>query len=56
MSAVITQIEQSYEILAQFVARGISLVIVEQYVQRALALANKVYILSRGVRFPALTR
>jgi len=41
-------IDQIYEILAQFVARGISLVIVEQYVQRALALANKVYILSRG--------
>jgi branched-chain amino acid transport system ATP-binding protein len=41
-------IDQIYEILAQFVARGISLVIVEQYLQRALALANKVYILSRG--------
>jgi branched-chain amino acid transport system ATP-binding protein len=41
-------IDQVYEILAQFVARGISLVIVEQYVQRALALASKVYILNRG--------
>jgi ABC-type uncharacterized transport system ATPase subunit len=34
--------------LAQFVARRVSLVIVEQYLQRALALANRVYILSRG--------
>lgn len=41
-------VDRIYEILAQFVARGISLVVVEQYVQRALAIANRVYILSRG--------
>jgi branched-chain amino acid transport system ATP-binding protein len=41
-------VDRIYEVLARFVARGISLVIVEQYVQRALALANTVYILSRG--------
>ena len=41
-------IDRVYEVLARFVARGVSLVVVEQYVQRALALADKVYILSRG--------
>jgi branched-chain amino acid transport system ATP-binding protein len=41
-------IDRIYELLTQFVARGISLVVVEQYVQRALALADKVYILHRG--------
>jgi branched-chain amino acid transport system ATP-binding protein len=41
-------IDQVYELLTRFAARGVSLVIVEQYVQRALALADKVYILSRG--------
>jgi branched-chain amino acid transport system ATP-binding protein len=41
-------IDRIYEVLAQLVARGVSLVIVEQYVQRALALADKVYILNRG--------
>jgi branched-chain amino acid transport system ATP-binding protein len=41
-------VDRIYEVLARFVARGVSLVIVEQYVQRALALANTVYILSRG--------
>ncbi|HKI42685.1 MAG TPA: ABC transporter ATP-binding protein [Mycobacterium sp.] len=41
-------VDRIYEVLARFVARGISLVVVEQYVQRALALANTVYILSRG--------
>jgi branched-chain amino acid transport system ATP-binding protein len=41
-------IDQIYELLARFAARGVSLVVVEQYVQRALALADKVYILSRG--------
>jgi branched-chain amino acid transport system ATP-binding protein len=41
-------IDKVYEVLGQFVARGVSLVIVEQYVQRALALADKVYILNRG--------
>jgi branched-chain amino acid transport system ATP-binding protein len=41
-------IDRVYQVLARFVARGVSLVVVEQYVQRALALADKVYILSRG--------
>jgi branched-chain amino acid transport system ATP-binding protein len=41
-------IDRIYEVLAQFAARGVSLVLVEQYVQRALALADRVYILSRG--------
>ena len=41
-------VDKIYEVLARFAARGVSLVIVEQYVQRALALANTVYILSRG--------
>jgi branched-chain amino acid transport system ATP-binding protein len=41
-------IERVYELLTRFAARGVSLVVVEQYVQRALALADKVYILSRG--------
>jgi len=41
-------VDRIYEVLARFVARGVSLVVVEQYVQRALALANTVYILSRG--------
>jgi len=41
-------VDRIYEVLARFVARGVSLVIVEQYVQRALALANRVYLLRRG--------
>lgn len=41
-------IDQIYELLTRFAACGVSLVVVEQYVQRALALADKVYILSRG--------
>lgn len=41
-------IDQVYELLTRFAAWGVSLVVVEQYVQRALALADKVYILSRG--------
>jgi branched-chain amino acid transport system ATP-binding protein len=41
-------VDKIYEVLARFAARGVSLVIVEQYVQRALVLANTVYILSRG--------
>lgn len=41
-------IDRIYEVLARFAARGVSLVIVEQYVQRALALADKVCVLRRG--------
>jgi branched-chain amino acid transport system ATP-binding protein len=37
-----------FEALSQLVERGVSLVVVEQYVQRALDLAETVYILSRG--------
>jgi branched-chain amino acid transport system ATP-binding protein len=41
-------VDRIYEVLATLVSRGMSLIVVEQYVQRALALASKVYILSRG--------
>jgi branched-chain amino acid transport system ATP-binding protein len=41
-------VDRIYEVLARLLARGVSLVIVEQYVQRALALASRVYILNRG--------
>lgn len=41
-------VDKIYEVLAELVARGVSLVVVEQYVQRALDLATTVYILSRG--------
>jgi branched-chain amino acid transport system ATP-binding protein len=37
-----------FEALGQLVERGVSLVVVEQYVQRALDLAETVYILNRG--------
>jgi branched-chain amino acid transport system ATP-binding protein len=37
-----------YDALAQLVAKGLTVVVVEQYVQKALALADTVYILSRG--------
>lgn len=37
-----------YDAVRQLVQQGMSLVVVEQYVQTALDLANKVYILSRG--------
>jgi branched-chain amino acid transport system ATP-binding protein len=41
-------VDQVYDVLARFVERGMSLVVVEQYVQRALALAHTVYILGKG--------
>jgi branched-chain amino acid transport system ATP-binding protein len=41
-------IDAIYEALGRLVERGVSLVIVEQYVQRVLELASRVYILSRG--------
>jgi branched-chain amino acid transport system ATP-binding protein len=37
-----------YGVLARLIERGVSLVVVEQYVQRALTLADTVYILRRG--------
>jgi branched-chain amino acid transport system ATP-binding protein len=41
-------VDKIYEALARLVADGISVVVVEQYVHRALALATTLYILSRG--------
>jgi branched-chain amino acid transport system ATP-binding protein len=41
-------VDKIYEVLRRFAAQGISLVVVEQYVQRALDIAQTVYILSRG--------
>jgi branched-chain amino acid transport system ATP-binding protein len=41
-------VERIFEVLAQLVERGLSVVIVEQYVQRALDLAQTVYILNNG--------
>ena len=41
-------IDRIYEALAKLVERGLSVVVVEQYVQRVLELADRVYILSRG--------
>jgi len=41
-------VDRIYDVLRQLVERGVSLVIVEQYVQKALDLANTVYILNRG--------
>ena len=41
-------IDRIYGVLARFAGQGTSLIIAEQYVHRALALARTVYILSRG--------
>jgi branched-chain amino acid transport system ATP-binding protein len=41
-------VDKIYEALRQLVQSGISVVVVEQYVQKALDLAKTVYILSRG--------
>jgi branched-chain amino acid transport system ATP-binding protein len=41
-------VEKIYEALHHLVESGVSLVVVEQYVQKALDLATTVYILSRG--------
>ena len=41
-------VDRIYDALRQLVERGLSLVIVEQYVQKALDLASTVYILNRG--------
>jgi len=41
-------VDKLYEVLNRLAERGISLVVVEQYVQRALDMAKTVYILSRG--------
>jgi branched-chain amino acid transport system ATP-binding protein len=41
-------VDKIYEALQQLVTKGMSLVVVEQYVQKALELAQTVYILSKG--------
>jgi branched-chain amino acid transport system ATP-binding protein len=41
-------VDKIYDALSQLVRRGMSLVIVEQYVQKALELADTVYVLSKG--------
>jgi branched-chain amino acid transport system ATP-binding protein len=41
-------VDEIFEHLAQLAARGTALLLVEQYVSRALALADYVYILKRG--------
>jgi branched-chain amino acid transport system ATP-binding protein len=41
-------VDQIYEALGQLTARGMSVAVVEQYVQRALDLAQTVYILNQG--------
>jgi branched-chain amino acid transport system ATP-binding protein len=41
-------VDKIYEALTRLVERGISVVVVEQYVQKALDLADTVYVLSRG--------
>ena len=41
-------VDRIYDALGQLVKLGMSLVVVEQYVQKALELAKTVYILSRG--------
>jgi branched-chain amino acid transport system ATP-binding protein len=41
-------IEEIFQALRQLTQRGVSLLIVEQYVSRALHLANRVYLLNRG--------
>jgi branched-chain amino acid transport system ATP-binding protein len=41
-------VDEIFEHLAQLASRGTALLLVEQYVTRALALADYVYILKRG--------
>ncbi|MCK9896024.1 ABC transporter ATP-binding protein [Frankia sp. AgB32] len=41
-------VDTIYAALGQLARRGVSLVVVEQYAQRALALADRVYVLSQG--------
>ena len=41
-------VDKIYDALSTLASRGMSLIIVEQYVQRALDRANTVHILSRG--------
>jgi branched-chain amino acid transport system ATP-binding protein len=41
-------VDQIFEILRRLASEGVSLLIVEQYVRRALDLADTVYLLNRG--------
>ncbi len=41
-------VDQIFEFLGDIAASGTALVIVEQYVSRALALAGRVYLLNKG--------
>ena len=41
-------VDQIFEILRRLSSEGVSLLIVEQYVRRALELASTVYLLNRG--------
>jgi branched-chain amino acid transport system ATP-binding protein len=41
-------IDKIFEFLGQIAASGTALLIVEQYVSRALALADRVYVLNKG--------
>ena len=41
-------VDQIFEFLAQIAASGTALLLVEQYVSRALALASHVYLLNKG--------
>lgn len=41
-------VDQIFEVLARLASQGASVLIVEQYARRALALADHVYVLSRG--------
>ena len=41
-------VDQIFEFLAQIAASGVALLLVEQYVNRALALADTVYLLNKG--------
>ena len=41
-------VDKIFEFLSQIAASGTSLLIVEQYVNRALALADKVHLLNKG--------
>lgn len=43
-----TMVDRIYESIAQLASEDISLVIVEQYVSKALAIADHVYLLSKG--------
>ena len=41
-------VDEIFAFLAQLVARGVALLVIEQYVARALAMADFVYVLERG--------